>query len=676
MRKIFRVIRRENNRVHVLIDGIEFVFQTGYKDFKKNILYSAEIKNENGLEAFDKIVDLDARYQEIEEIIEDIVDHNKRIVRDILKYELEEIYMVDWEIRYKIQDKIDKMQGLDEGTKKDIKEKLKKYFLIEQLKGYAISEEGVRKAVKDYDTEILEKPWLLIDYGAKYKDIITRLQTEKKLSDILNIKLATYLVVWQETYINNKICMPYNMFFQKLKSLLHKNMVVEEAKIEEILNDLNEVVIESIDGTKWIYLRKYWNLEVELANMIRNLSKRQYKVDVTQICSEQILFKQAVCNALGHAISIITGGAGTGKTTLIGEIVKNARQMDESLLIKVVTPTGMATERITEELIEGDIEISTIHRFLKINRDREQAICSVTVDVLIIDEASMVNLELFVMLISAVEQNENIRVVVIGDEKQLPAIDPGQVLKKLINVKGIMHVELTKIYRQTEGNAIIDNALKISKGDSGLTWEKGEFEFVACPDADINKRISEILKKHIKQGEDLYKIQIISAKKEGEGGTNEINKLVQRLINEEPNKRIGIADKVMHIENNYVKNIFNGQMGLVVERTETIDKTEVMVRYTKDEIKYKDVIYTNEELSQVEVAFATTVHKMQGNAEKIVIFVVPKMQKNFLSRELLYVGVTRAQSKVIVVGNKEAFNSAIGTAVEEDNCHLVSRIEN
>ena len=369
--------------------------------------------------------------------------------------------------------------------------------------------------------------------------------------------------------------------------------------------------------------------------------------------------RKAIEMALAYRISIITGGPGTGKTTILKGILHLAQKMDESVFL--AAPTGRAAKRMSDLC---GIKARTIHRMLemdpatkKFNRNAENKL---PCDLLIIDEFSMVDTWLAAALFEAIPART--RIVLVGDADQLPSVGPGNVLNDLIRCPRIPTTRLQHIFRQAGGNDIADKAAKINAGIVPSPIEGPNFHFIPFEEPEEAKNIlRELLttgvraKLEIDQKTDL---QILTPMRKGPLGIFELNSFLQELQNPDKTRHriMGVpwseGDKVMQIKNNYDKNVFNGDVGIIFKVHKDDDKVTVFY----DD---KTVEYEGDELEQLTLAYASTIHKSQGSEYPAVIVILDSSHYMMLQRNLVYTAITRAKGHVWVLSAPGAFSTAV-----------------
>jgi exodeoxyribonuclease V alpha subunit len=369
--------------------------------------------------------------------------------------------------------------------------------------------------------------------------------------------------------------------------------------------------------------------------------------------------REAIVQALKQKCLVITGGPGTGKTTLLIALLRILRQSEVSFAL--AAPTGRAAKRMAE--LSGE-EAKTIHRLLEFNphengfqRDEDNP---VDAHVIVIDEASMLDLPLMDHLLRAIAPTSHL--ILIGDVDQLPSVGPGSVLRDLIDSGTMPVVVLRRIFRQAGESLIVQNAHRILHGESLLLEpERGKRDFVFVPrerEEDALSVIQELVKERIPRLLGAQDVQILSPMHRGLLGTVNLNRELQRLLNPEGKsiERGGTifrhGDRVMQLRNNYDKGIFNGDLGRIVKLD--TDEGELEVDFDG-----RKVSYDLEELDEINLAYATSVHKSQGSEYPAVVIALHTSHFPMLHRSILYTAVTRGKELVVLVGSKRALAMAI-----------------
>lgn len=439
---------------------------------------------------------------------------------------------------------------------------------------------------------------------------------------------------------------------------------IDETFIEPVLEDMLKAgkLIDD-DG---IYLPSLFYAEKDTADRIA--LKAQYgsddedKIDFNKL--EEItgieydeLQRDAIKTAAQNNIMVLTGGPGTGKTTVTRGIIElfTARHRTISL----AAPTGKAAKRISE--LTGK-QAMTIHRLLDYNPAlgyQKNEFNPLTDDVLIVDEASMINIELMHNLIKAVPRK--MKLVIIGDIDQLPCIGSGNVLRDIIDSEKVPVIRLNKIYRQAQNSNIIVNAHRVKNGEMLKVdnSKESDFFFMKEPD-DMMALIISLIRDRLPNafGINPDDIQVLTPMKKAEIGTINLNNEIQKTVNPEGDEvkhgmvTFRVGDKVIQNVNDYEKDVFNGDSG-VVYRIDHENK-ELTVRYDD-----KDVVYAFHELEEIMLAYAMTIHKSQGSEYPVVIIPITYSNRIMMQRNLIYTAVTRAKKMCILIGPKAMIDKAI-----------------
>ena len=369
--------------------------------------------------------------------------------------------------------------------------------------------------------------------------------------------------------------------------------------------------------------------------------------------------RKAIEMALAYRISIITGGPGTGKTTILKGILHLAQKMDERVFL--AAPTGRAAKRM------GDlcgIPARTIHRMLEVDPMTKKFIRNaenqLPCDLLIVDEFSMVDTWLAASLFAAVPYHA--RIVLVGDSDQLPSVGPGNVLNDLIRCPKIPTTRLQHIFRQAGGNDIADKAAKINAGIVPSPIEGPNYHFLPFEEPEQAKSIlADLLTTGIRskiQIDQKTDLQILTPMRKGSLGVFELNTFLQNLMNPgvPRHKIMGVqwsaGDRVMHVKNNYDKNVFNGDVGIIYK----VAKEDQKVTVFYDD---KTVDYEGDELEQLTLAYASTIHKSQGSEYPAVVVILDSSHYMMLQRNLVYTAITRAKGHVWVLSAPGAFATAV-----------------
>ena len=499
------------------------------------------------------------------------------------------------------------------------------------------------------------------------------------------------------------VYLPKEELFKRAEQLLG----VDASYMEKHLVDLSmerKIIQKEENGQVLVYPAQYYYLELNTARMLRELDidcpedEERVERRISQIQKEtgtvlDEMQKKAVKEAAGHGLLVLTGGPGTGKTTTINAIIRFFES--EGAELRLAAPTGRAAKRMTEAT---GYEAQTIHRMLELTGmpedDREgqpvhferNAENPLEADVIIIDEMSMVDIHLMHSLLIAVTAGT--RLILVGDENQLPSVGPGNVLRDIIRSGQFPVVELKKIFRQASESDIVVNAHKINRGEQvEINNKSRDFFFLKRYDADIIIRvvialIQEKLPKYVEAKP--FEIQVLTPMRKGLLGVERLNQILQRYLNPpDPSKKekeIGQGlfregDKVMQIRNNYQLEwevrgrygipvdkgvgVFNGDTGIIRMINEFAELAEVEF----EDGRYAQ--YTFKQLDELELAYAVTIHKSQGSEYPAVIIPILSGPRMLMNRNLLYTAVTRARKCVTVVGSEETFREMINNEKQQ-----------
>jgi exodeoxyribonuclease V alpha subunit len=457
---------------------------------------------------------------------------------------------------------------------------------------------------------------------------------------------------------------------------------------------LKTITVPRTSGpTAMVYRSRIWDMEnwiakglLALANSAsqRTVSENEMKsaeAEISRFMNMDVILndtqRAGVISAFTNRLTVITGSGGTGKSTLCRCICNIAR--GKNLKIRQMTPTGKAAKVLQAKTSES---AQTIHRALGLMPGLDNiSPNSLDDDIVIVDEFSMCGIDTAYAIMVAIANNSSVNLVIVGDHQQLPSVSPGNFFWDIIQSDVAKVVRLDKIYRQGEHSYITTVANNIAHGVNALI----------PPDADDIKRrnisdaasvprgsVCEIIRKSMSEkGIPLDDIHTMASMYRGECGVDAINAAIQEMVaqmNGAPAfvatqwKRFFVGDRVMHCENDYDKNVFNGDIGICIQAGHKVfdkEKSEekepyIVVKYDDER---PDICYRKADFDMVKVAWCTTVHKYQGSQCKYIIFVAPKAHRHMLSKELVYTALTRAEKKVIVIGNQEDLNLCVNKSV-------------
>ena len=507
------------------------------------------------------------------------------------------------------------------------------------------------------------------------------------------------------------IYLPKEELFFRASGLLGVDSSYMEKHLMDMVVDRKLILKETEDGAV-VYPTRYYYLELNSARMLCELNilcpedeemmeKRINRIEKETGTRLDEMQKQAVAAAASHGLFILTGGPGTGKTTTINAIIRYFEE--EGAELRLAAPTGRAAKRMTEAT---GYEAQTIHRLLELNGmpEEEQEGRAVhfdrnsenplEADVIIIDEMSMVDIALMHSLLLAVTAGT--RLILVGDENQLPSVGPGNVLRDIIRSGCFPVVELKKIFRQASESDIVVNAHKINRGEQVTINNKSrDFFFLKRYDADIIIRvvialIQEKLPRYVDAKP--YEIQVLTPMRKGLLGVERLNQILQRYLNppdeKKKEKEIGQrlfreGDKVMQVKNNYQLEweilgrykipvdkgvgVFNGDTGIMTEINEFAETATVEFE------DGRQAEYSFKQLEELELAYAVTIHKSQGSEYPAVILPILSGPRMLMNRNLLYTAVTRARKCVTVVGSETTFAEMIRNEKQQQRYSSLDR---
>ena len=566
----------------------------------------------------------------------------------------------------------------------------KKQSIYKSILKYYESNETIIK-LKEYGFSIKDSMKLINIYGNGILNIV-----ENNIYSLINeIDFKTldkiYLNIYKET-TNLRILA---CIIETMKRLTFKTGDTYSYK-DEIINSLNDefsILIDKddyfsmlnnegkiiIDKDKY-YLREYYDAEnnivknlfdIKTSNIFKEKDTSKYiksieKENNIKYNKEQI---DAITSIFKDNIVIITGGPGTGKTTIINGMLnlykKVFKYTDNGLISRValIAPTGRASKRMSEACKFG---ACTIHRYLKWNKENNtfgiNEFNKTNDELIIVDETSMIDTILFDSLLKGLRKN--VKLVLVGDEHQLPSVSPGLVLNDLINSKKFTHIRLNNIYRQSEDSyiPILANEIK-NKHLGNFLEKKDDYNFIECNTRDIKNLISDIAKKSIDKGLDEENIQILAPMYKGEIGIDNLNIILQDIFNPHSNhlKEIQIGtiiyrvnDKVLNLVNDVDKGIYNGDIGYIYDIDINSKSDFLKVNFDNNIVSFK-----REELQSIKHAYVISIHKAQGSEFDHVIMPISKNYNKMLYNKLVYTGISRAKKSLTIIGSSEAFKYSV-----------------
>lgn len=600
----------------------------------------------------------------------------------------------------------------------EFNEKWELWQIVGFLERFGIANQNSKKVYealgKEAISKIEENPYILIDitYGVDFKKIdkmAMELGISKDNSKRIESAIKYSLIIASH---NGNSCVIYENLVKFVADLLG---ITEEQIEEEIINlkATENIYLEEREEKEWVYLNNFYVAEKNIADKLialdetKNIKKiKNFKSELEKAQEKQDIIlsaeqKEAVKAVNDNNVCIITGGPGTGKTTIIKSIIDIYKT--RKMKVVLCAPTGRAAKRMQEQSGE---EATTIHRLLEIRKLDDQEdylsldypITPIDADVVIIDEMSMVDMFLMNHILKAIYLGT--KLILVGDINQLPSVGPGNVLQDIIESQSITTIELNKIFRQAAKSKIITNAHRVNNGESFIGTEENEDklnDFFFINEMSQEKVLSDVISlcsgrlKNYGNYDFFKNIQVLTPTKKGMLGTKELNKQLQNVLN--PNQGIEKqhgdrifrpGDRVMQVKNNYDiywekeiddkieagAGIFNGELGKIKSIDE--DEKQIEVYFDDEKIAWYD--FSN--LDELEHSYSITIHKSQGSEFDVVILAIPQSSPMLLTRNLLYTALTRAKELLIVVSNKNIIEFMIqNTDIKKRNTGLKYKLE-
>jgi len=566
---------------------------------------------------------------------------------------------------------------------KTLRERQGDELILGPLYSYGISPKFVVKILKIYEKNALSiiqnNPYqLIIDIEGigflKADEIAKSMGIE--YNDPRRIKAALVHVINRICHSDGHTYITENQLLEASLQFINADTRVEESLIYNMLEQLIEEQQLSKIQNK-LFLPTLMQAEINIAAKIKMLQKADtISVDEIEKAFESVKEKldieyskkqeEAILKSLGAQVSIITGGPGTGKTTVVNGILKVYDKIFDKVKkpkkIRLASPTGRAAKRV-EETTGRDA--STLHRLLEYSRDGTFGIHAdepLTADLIIIDEVSMLDTYLANQLFSSL--NQGTQIILVGDDNQLPSVGPGQVLKDLIESENIPITRLTEIHRQAKGSSVITLAHAINHGilPEDLLEKKSDRLFVQSHSDDILRLLKQVTTGAIAKGYTAKEVQVLIPMYRGGLGIDAVNLSLQELFNPESKTSMQIqigpkifreGDKVLQLINNPDAGVMNGDVGEIVRVIDKGNKSEVLVDFDGEE-----VAYSKDEMMALTHAYAMSIHKSQGSEYPVVIMPITKAYWIMLQRKLIYTGLTRASKSLILIGDYEALEFA------------------
>lgn len=702
---IAEIYDEENEKTETIVGYLPFIVEGDELKLIGNFVEHKEYGKQFKVETFEKLMPktLDALERYLgngtikgvgEKTAKKIVAKFQERTIDVIKYSPQEL---------------EQIKGINSDKALEISQSFIEHWEVWQIVGFlerfGIGAENAKKVYDRFGVnaidEIEANPYVLIDLsrGVDFKQIDKMaLDLGLDYNNSKRIKSGIKYALIQITY-NGHSC----TLLENLETYVSTLLGVSKEEIENNIINLKasgEIVIEErLEGEEWVYLEGFYKTEEQIATRITKLDeaknvkriksledelKKVQQLNEIDLSEKQ---KEAIKAVNENNVTIITGGPGTGKTTIIKSIIEIYGIKGKKVVL--AAPTGRAAKRMTETTGK---DASTLHRLLEIGKINEDDVyknssdyqgAPIDADVIIVDEVSMVDMFLMNYLLKCIYVGS--KLVLVGDVDQLASVGPGSVLKDLIESKRITTIKLDKIFRQAAKSKIIVNAHRVNSGDRFLTKEEADEDskqdFFFIKQANPEKILSEVLSlctgrlQNFGNYNFIDDIQILTPTKKGLLGTKELNVYLQQAINPPDDKKqerkagsivYRVGDRIMQIKNNYDiywekygkkeevgSGIFNGEIGTIIK----IDSIEKNIEILFDDNKV--AWYQFSDLEQIEHSYAVTIHKSQGSEFNVVIMCIPRAAPMLLTRNLLYTGITRAKEMLIIIGGEDTINFMI-----------------
>ena len=527
-----------------------------------------------------------------------------------------------------------------------------------------------------------------------------------KFNDTERLKAGLLYTLEEECIKKGHTYLSYNHIIEVTKDMLSDEQVeeiVELSQLEDVIQLLSEENKLIYDNERVAIPSLYYSELKSVQNLYRIKTYKNKLKQIEQSDLQKIHIgsieeannvsyapsqKEALQTAINSKIMLLTGGPGTGKTTVIKGIVELYAEIhglsldysdyqDDDYPVVLAAPTGRASKRLQEST---GLEAMTIHRLIGWNQETQPDDIldnEIKAKLIIIDEMSMVDTWLFHQFLSAVPLDAQI--ILVGDEDQLPSVGPGQIFKDLIDSQVLPRVNLTEVYRQQDGSSIIDLAHRMKHGETiDITQRYHDRSFINCSVDQIPTVVEKVVSSAVNKGYDMSDIQVLAPMYKGSAGIKRLNQVLQNILNpkEEDTREIEFGDikfrkgdKVLQLVNRPNDNIFNGDIGVIVgifwAKENALNKDVIVVDFEGNEITF-----TRQDLLELTHAYCTSIHKSQGSEFPIVIMPIVKQYFRMLQRPILYTGLTRAKQSLVLLGDPKAFEIGLNTQGQERHTQL------
>lgn len=668
-------------------------------------------------------------YLRLKDIPEEVIPNSKRGIAEFLKRNVgkditvaQAELLVD-EMGFDLIDKIkedkhalDNISFLPEGKKEKIVSNIREHSFFKDLM-LKVQGNGLHADVanciydkyKEDSLNILDnKPYSLIHIAGLDFTTVDRLAKLNNIyyNDFNRIRAAIFAVI--DSFINNRghIAIPREAVlrhintFLRLKGYFAKDKLVNTNIVDKIITDMVDrhyLSEEVVGNVSYLYRSNLLTIEKNVAAYIKDFNVKleigeilldshtieefisDYETNYFSLSEGQ---KNALFMAMQNKFSILTGGPGTGKTQTVNTLLKCLSQYRPDLKVSLMAPTGKASNRM-KELTNKDA--STIHRGIHFNAfDKNNETIEIDTDYVIIDESSMIDLALFEMLMQNIPRTASI--LFVGDVDQLPSVGAGNVLKDMIDCGQIPVTRLTEVFRQSMKSNIVMNSHRIMKEGctiTDLSLDDESSDFYIKEKQTVNEildAVEDTYGKLLASGCSREEICVLAPIEDSEIGNYNLNHIIQEKFN----PSIGadyeyqvndvdvfrVGDRVMQTVNNYDLGVMNGETGIITDISEhnNSGRKEIAITFPNRE---DDVIYFGGQIKELKLAYACSIHKMQGSEVPYIIHIVHDSQKSMLSRNLVYTAWTRAKKQVIIIGQKQALAKAIRNTQANVRCTLL-----
>ena len=539
---------------------------------------------------------------------------------------------------------------------------------------------------------IEHNPYCLTEFISFLKVDEIALKLNVDILDERRIKACIIYMMNKLLFTNSDTYLEYDEILESVFNYLKSDLNIDDFDLylEELINE-NKIIL--VDNK--YYLKEMYDSEINIVNTIKYLENKKIdrlyldnrieeleRVNNIKYNDKQ---KEAIKKSLENNITIITGGPGTGKTTIIKaicELYQNIFDLSYEELtnrIALLAPTGRASKRMSEST---NLPASTIHRFLKWNKETNEFSVNEynknTHHLIIIDEVSMIDLNLLNNLFKGL--TKNIKLILVGDHHQLPSVGPGNILKDLIESQLIDTIYLDTLYRQDENSYITTLAHEIKNNDLSDSFleTKSDYTFLKCH--SIKDNLKNLCLQLIDKGYDYKRVQIMAPMYAGVNGIDNLNKELQDIFNPKTNQneiKYGDViyrenDKVLQLVNLPEENVYNGDIGAIKNIVKIENKTFIYIDFDGNLVKYE-----TKDLNKITHGFVISIHKSQGSEFEVVIMLISNSYKRMLYKKLIYTGITRAKKKLILIGEPDAFLYAINNNNEKiRKTNLLEQLKN